>query len=421
VQAVHHERRRERQHLEETEVSEIKRREPTGLAWHQPQNMDDAIGLAKLIWRSGLAPRGLDTAEKVFVAMATGHEFGFPPFTSLRAIDVYLGMPSLKASTMRAKVQSSPACEWLSVLETSDTVCRMQTQRRGNPKPSPIYSYTIKDAERAELLRTDNSGRIKKDNWRKDPKAMLIARCSTLICRAEYPDVVLGVYTRDEIDEMRREDAAVAAHILPQASGALAGAISYSDTVSTQAPADPPQQPTQTPATSSADSQPTQREPTDNPPAPSPSRLDIETAAALFEPVGGLGPISAKRIAADMHAREMPLTFVSLGLWLVEGHKVPQFGDQARNRALAWLTRKGHHTPPVDTSHSEDQAERMQALIDCEDDTARRILVVFWLFESLEGEMDREKIERTIDQAVGLQPPQTPGEWLDLYNEAVGD
>ena len=54
--------------------------------------------------------------------------------------------------------------------------------------------WTLADAERAKLTG--------KDNWAKFPKAMLRARVSADLCRAVFPDALMGVY---DPDEMQRE------------------------------------------------------------------------------------------------------------------------------------------------------------------------------------------------------------------------
>lgn len=57
-------------------------------------------------------------------------------------------------------------------------------------------SYTIAQAKQAGLLGSQA--------WQKYPDAMLRARCLSAICRAVYPDLILGMYDPDELAPLER-------------------------------------------------------------------------------------------------------------------------------------------------------------------------------------------------------------------------
>lgn len=54
-------------------------------------------------------------------------------------------------------------------------------------------TYTLKDAETAGLTG--------KENWKKNPKAMLVARATAQTMRWHAADVMVGVFTEDELDD----------------------------------------------------------------------------------------------------------------------------------------------------------------------------------------------------------------------------
>ncbi len=86
----------------------------------------------------------------------------------------------------------SDVCLYFRMVESTDKVARYETHRRGEPVPTPM-AFTWEDATRA--------GVTGKDNWKRYPAAMLRARCITALARAVYPDLAMGVYDPDEVDQ----------------------------------------------------------------------------------------------------------------------------------------------------------------------------------------------------------------------------
>lgn len=151
------------------------------------------IEMAKLLAPADLLPKHLrGKPADVFLTLQLGAELGLAPMQSIRAVHVIEGKPTMSADLMSALCQRRrDVCEYLRPVELSPTVATYETKRVGWPEPMR-QSFTIEDAERANLL--------SKDNWRKYPAAMLKARCLSAIVRAAYPDLMLGIYDPDELD-----------------------------------------------------------------------------------------------------------------------------------------------------------------------------------------------------------------------------
>jgi len=162
---------------------------PAALAF-EAQNAGECLTLARTLVASRLLPRAIATPEAAFAVIMTGRELGLTAMQSLRSIHIIEGKPTLSADLMIALVRRSPVCEYLVLVESTSKVATYEAKRKDSPKPTRM-SFTIDDAERAGLLG--------KDNWRKFAPAMLRARCGSAICRAEFSDVMLGVYDPDEI------------------------------------------------------------------------------------------------------------------------------------------------------------------------------------------------------------------------------
>jgi hypothetical protein len=79
-------------------------------------------------------------------------------------------------------------------VESSDTRCVYEGRRAGSDGPFERSVWTI---DRARAM-----GLTGKDNWKRQPEAMLIARASSEMCRLIAADVLLGVpYSAEEIED----------------------------------------------------------------------------------------------------------------------------------------------------------------------------------------------------------------------------
>lgn len=138
--------------------------------------------------------RGKDagiTAANITAAILTGQEVGLEPMAALRSIDVIQGTPAMRAVALRALVQSAGHDVW--VTEATTTRAVVEGRRRGDERVQKS-TWTM---DRAKAL-----GLAGKDNWRKQPQAMLVARATAELCRLIAADVILGVpYAVEELQD----------------------------------------------------------------------------------------------------------------------------------------------------------------------------------------------------------------------------
>lgn len=127
----------------------------------------------------------------LLVIILTGTELGLAPMQAVRGIHIIKGKPTLAADTMAALVKRRrDICESFRIERSDEKECVIQTKRTGEEPET--HSYTIEDAKTAKLL--------SKENWQLHPKAMLRARCIANVCRAVYPDLILGLYDPEEFE-----------------------------------------------------------------------------------------------------------------------------------------------------------------------------------------------------------------------------
>ena len=151
---------------------------------------DAAYELAKRIVTTSFAPaqyRG--KPDEAAAAMLAGAEVGLSPMAALRAFDVIQGVAAPRAITLRAIVQSFG--HQIVYTEQSPTKVVAQGMRRGSNSWQTV-EWTI---QRAQQL-----GLTGKDQWKKQPQTMLVARATAECARLIAADAILGIpYSVEEI------------------------------------------------------------------------------------------------------------------------------------------------------------------------------------------------------------------------------
>jgi len=159
---------------------------------YEPTNLDEAFRMAQILVSSGLTPRGVDTPQKAFLIMAQGRELGLSTMQSLGNIYVVEGKVSLSSDLMAAMVLKSSVCEYLRVVEMTPERSTYAAKRRGGTEFR--FSFSWEDAGKAGL-----TGRA---TYKANPADMLRHRALSKCVRAVFPDVVAGLYSRDEADDI---------------------------------------------------------------------------------------------------------------------------------------------------------------------------------------------------------------------------
>jgi len=162
-----------------------------------PQDFDQAFRLARAIYASGMAPKSLDTVEKVTVAILHGMEVGLTPMAALQSIAVVNGMPTIWGDGMLALIRNSGLLEAIeeSVEDDKDgpTVAVCKVKRKGS-------GWTIQQFTRPEAVR---AGLWKKQGpWTQYPRRMMQMRARAWACRDAFPDVLRGLAFTEEVQDI---------------------------------------------------------------------------------------------------------------------------------------------------------------------------------------------------------------------------
>ncbi|PHR17635.1 MAG: hypothetical protein COA38_20435 [Fluviicola sp.] len=163
----------------------------SGQFGRQVAELDLALSFFQRMGDTGLFPDGIKSAADALMVAAAGKRFGFDPLESLQKFHVVKGRVS-PSSDLRAGIMlRSPLCLYLRCASGAES-CTYTTARKTDPDHEVSYTYTKQDAETAGLW-----GR---GTWAKHPKAMLRARCVSIISRMVFPDLFAGMYDADEIE-----------------------------------------------------------------------------------------------------------------------------------------------------------------------------------------------------------------------------
>ena len=166
-----------------------------------PATLQDKLVMASTLVKSGLMPPGLNTPEKVLIALQMGHELGLKPMVSIQNIVIINNRPTLKADILSAVAMNSGLIEDIKIeyigRENEESFgCKVTVKRKDIATPF-IATFTRKDAKVAGLYN--------KDNWRRYEKRMLKHRAMAYALRDAVSEVFAGIYIPDEIEYVQSQ------------------------------------------------------------------------------------------------------------------------------------------------------------------------------------------------------------------------
>lgn len=152
-----------------------------------PETVEEVFRLASAVAKSGLAPRGMETAEKLTVAIMTGLEVGLPPMFAINKIAVVNGRPTLWGDAVPALLwgRGFKLREWM-----EDGTAHCEVTRPDGAQV--VRSFSDADAKKAGLLG-------KQGPWTQYPDRMKAMRARGFAARDGAADVLGGLYVAEEV------------------------------------------------------------------------------------------------------------------------------------------------------------------------------------------------------------------------------
>lgn len=180
---------------------EIRRSERGGLV---PKTFDEMYRMARIMSASNMMPKGMESTEKVFVAMQLGYEIGLSAMQSVQHIAVINGRPSVWGKAALGLVRASGLLEKFYEEELSDEKTgaflgyRCTARRKGEERDT-TRTFTMADAKQASL-----SG--KSGPWQQYPKRMCQMRARGFVLSDLFPDVLGGLFLAEESQDLPADD-----------------------------------------------------------------------------------------------------------------------------------------------------------------------------------------------------------------------
>jgi len=155
--------------------------------------VEPAYELAVKMARTSFVPAAYrGKPDELLAAILTGNELGLGPMTAMAKIHNIDGRAAISAELMRALPLAHG--HTISVEEASSSKVTVVGFRKGDPEHASRITWTADMVKRAGL-----EG---KQNHRKYPQAMLLARATGDLCRTIFADCLAGIsYTVEELQD----------------------------------------------------------------------------------------------------------------------------------------------------------------------------------------------------------------------------
>lgn len=174
---------------------------------------------------------GTSSPEQAGAMMLIAKAFGVPAIMAFQQFDIIENKPAMKAVAMQSRFQQAGGTvEYLSYTDENVTV-RLSHPHCPNPVTiiaswddcKGINGEKVTGFKSRSFTKTRDGG-VKK-NWADSRRSMLRSRAISEGVRATLPGVLHGLYTPEEVDEMRNESAA---HREPVTTASrMAGIVSH--------------------------------------------------------------------------------------------------------------------------------------------------------------------------------------------------
>jgi hypothetical protein len=136
-------------------------------------------------------------ADVLFV-ISVGEHLGLNAATALMNIYNVNGMPTMKADLKLALAKRHPEYAGCEIDANAERcIVKMRRKAENRTEEAITSTFTIDDAKRAGLF-------PKKDNWRMYPQRMLKARAISYAVNDLFPDIVFGMLSSEEAQDIDR-------------------------------------------------------------------------------------------------------------------------------------------------------------------------------------------------------------------------
>lgn len=150
---------------------------------------DVMLKTSTMLVKTGFLPAAIKTPEQALAIILTGRELGIGTMAALNTINVIQGKPTVSPQLMLALIERSGQLENIQITVDGDNGVSCTMKRKGRT----AHCENFGKAE-AKAMGLDG-----KDNYKKQAQTMYRWRAVAACARVVFPDVILGLYTPDEM------------------------------------------------------------------------------------------------------------------------------------------------------------------------------------------------------------------------------
>jgi len=143
---------------------------------------------ASALVKTGFLPNAIKTPEQALAIILTGRELGIPAMAALNSINVIQGKPTVSPQLMIALINRSGQLEDIRFGVHADKVT-VTMKRKGRTPHTETFG--VEEAKAMNLM--------SKANYHQQAVVMFKWRAVAACARVVFPDVILGLYTPDEM------------------------------------------------------------------------------------------------------------------------------------------------------------------------------------------------------------------------------
>ncbi len=174
----------------------------------QFESVEEMMKWADTLIEGGLLPDAISLPEQVITIVQHGKELGLTPHIALNNLHVIAGRPVISSSMLGALLKKRNV-EWIieedfATIDIGDDEQDKRTTYRFYWK-SRVNGIVMEATHSITWRQMEIAGYTSKHNWNKYPKEMMRARCLSSAVRALFPDVLMGMYSDLEINDVAKD------------------------------------------------------------------------------------------------------------------------------------------------------------------------------------------------------------------------